>query len=67
MKKELPEWGETEAFPQWFERMEGRKLTGDEAEFLQNFGAYIRKHYGRELSDQEKHLSLVQAYQIGDL
>ena len=56
-----------ETFPEWFKRMEGRKLTKDEEEFLDSFGRYIQRCERRELSHQEKHLSLIQAYQVGHI
>ena len=56
-----------EDFEQWWEKVEAKKLTPEQREFLAQFSAYWQKCYGRGLTWQQKHLSVVQAEMIGDL
>jgi hypothetical protein len=54
-------------FEQWWEKVEAKKLTPEQREFLAHFSAYWGKCYGRGLTYQQQHLAVVQAEMIGDL
>jgi len=55
-------------FSEWWEKVEGRKLTKEEEEFIEGLERYQQKYEGgRKLTHQQKHLALVQAELLGEL
>jgi hypothetical protein len=63
----LPNSG-VETFREWWKKVEGRDLTKPEERFLAQLESYQQKHeHGKQLTNQQKRLALLQAEHLGEL